>query len=117
MPDPKLEANKQTVLAFDEAGLDHRDSHGASTLPGERHVEHDPLIADGADGFTVFVGTAIVKIPNLRAEVENVFGEGDFVMPGSATVGPFQLEGGDLVVHRDVIQPIQDDAANQNGMF
>jgi hypothetical protein len=49
-PDPRLEQNKQTVLAFYEAGVNNKDFAAASAFLGGRYVQHNPLIADGVDG-------------------------------------------------------------------
>jgi hypothetical protein len=54
--DPKLEANKKTVLAFYEAGLNRKDFEAASKFIGERYVQHNPLIADDIEGFKAFLG-------------------------------------------------------------
>lgn len=126
--DPKLEANKQTVLAFYEAGLNQKDFAAASKLIGKRYVQHNPLVADGIEGFKAFLSYLKEKFPSLRAEIKNVFADGDFVIVhvhavrepgqrGSAIVDIFKLEDGKIVEHWDVIQPIPEDAANPNGMF
>ncbi|MDX6237080.1 MAG: hypothetical protein QOG10_1895 [Kribbellaceae bacterium] len=126
--DPRLEANKQTVLAFYEVGLNQRDFEAATKLIGPRYVQHNPLIPDGIEGFKAFLGYLAETFPLLRAEVKNVFAEGDFVIGhvhgvrvpgqrGSAIVDIFKLEDGKIVEHWDVMQPIPEDAANQNGMF
>jgi predicted SnoaL-like aldol condensation-catalyzing enzyme len=125
---PKLEWNKRTVLAFYEAGLNQKDFEAASKLIGEHYVQHNPLIADGLDGFRAFVDYLKEAFPGLRAEVKSVFAEDDFVIAhvhgvrvpgqrGSAIVDIFRLEDGKIVEHWDVMQPIPEDAANQNGMF
>jgi predicted SnoaL-like aldol condensation-catalyzing enzyme len=127
-PDPKLESNKQTVLAFYEAGLNNKDFDAASKLIGARYVQHNPLIADGIEGFKGFVGYLGETFPKLRAEIKNIFAEGDFVIAhvhgvrvpgqlGTAIVDIFKLEEGKIVEHWDVMQPVPEEAANQNGMF
>lgn len=127
LPDPTHESNKQTVLAFYD-GVVQKDFDAASKFIGDRYVQHSPLIADGHEGFRAFLGYLKEAFPKLRAEVKNIFAEGDFVIAhvhgvrvpgqrGSAIVDIFKLEDGKIVEHWDVHQPIPEDAANQNGMF
>ena len=126
--DAKLEANKKTVMAFYEAGLNNKDFDAASKLIGARYVQHNPLIADGIEGFKAFVGFLKERFPNLRGEIKRVFAEGDYVIlhahgvrvpgqPGSAIVDIFKLEDGKIVEHWDVMQAVPDEAVNPNGMF
>jgi predicted SnoaL-like aldol condensation-catalyzing enzyme len=126
--DPRLEANKKIVLAFYEAGLNQKDFDAASKFIGEHYVQHNPLIADGIDGFKTFVGFLKQTFPNLRGEIKRVFADGDFVIlhahgirapgqRGSAIIDIFRLDGGKIVEHWDVMQTIPDDAVNSNGMF
>jgi predicted SnoaL-like aldol condensation-catalyzing enzyme len=126
--DPKLEANKNTVMAFFEAGLNKKDFDAASKFFGERYVRHNPLIADGIDGFKAFLSFLMETFPQLRGNIKRVFAEGDYVIMhthgvrvpgqrGSAIVDIFKLEDGKIVEHWDVIQPIPENAINQNGMF
>ncbi len=123
-----LARNKQTVLAFYEAGINDKDFEAASKLIGDRYVQHNPRIADGIDGFRAFVEQLKTEFPQLRAEVKNVVAEGDFVMAhvhgvrvpgqrGTAIVDIFRFEDGRIVEHWDVMQPIPDESANPNGMF
>lgn len=128
MTSPKMELNKQTVLAFYEAGINQKDFDTAAQLIGERYVQHNPRIADGIQGFKAFLAELKETFPLLRAEIKNVFAEGDFVVGhvqgvrvpgqrGTAIVDIFRLEDGKIVEHWDVMQPIPEDAANGNGMF
>jgi predicted SnoaL-like aldol condensation-catalyzing enzyme len=123
-----MELNKQTVLAFYEAGINQKDFDTAAQLIGERYVQHNPRIADGIQGFKAFLAELKETFPLLRAEIKNVFAEGDFVVGhvqgvrvpgqrGTAIVDIFRLEDGKIVEHWDVMQPIPEDAANGNGMF
>jgi predicted SnoaL-like aldol condensation-catalyzing enzyme len=123
-----LESNKRTVLAFYEAGLNRKDFDAAAKFIGPRYVQHNPLIADGLDGFKAFLGHLRETFPRLRAEIKNVVAEGDLVVAhvhgvrvpgqrGTAIVDIFRLEDGKIVEHWDVMQPIPEDAAHQNGMF
>ncbi|MEV6269231.1 nuclear transport factor 2 family protein [Kribbella sp. NPDC051936] len=123
------ERNKQTVRDFCEAGLNQKDFHAAAQLIGDRYVQHNPRIADGIAGFEAFVATLRRDFPDLRAEVKQLFADGDHVIahvygvrvpgqPGTAIVDIFRLdEDGRIVEHWDVMQPIPDTAANSNGMF
>jgi predicted SnoaL-like aldol condensation-catalyzing enzyme len=115
-------------MAFHDAAINSKDFAGATQFIGGRYVQHNPLIADGLDGFKAFLGTLREKFPELRAEPKRLFAEGDFVIVqthgvrapserGSAIVDIFKLEDGKIVEHRDVIQPIPEKALNQNGMF
>lgn len=128
-PDPKLERNEQKVLAFYEAGINNKDFGAASKFIGERYVQHNPQIADGAEGFKRRVSFIKETFPELRAEVKNIVAEGDFVMAhvhgvrvpgrrGTAIVDILRLdEDAKLVEHWDVMQDIPEHAENQNGMF
>jgi predicted SnoaL-like aldol condensation-catalyzing enzyme len=127
--DPRLESNKQTVLAFYEVGLNEKDFAAAAKLIGDRYVQHNPRIADGIEGFEVFLGQLRDDFPALRAEVKSIFADGDFVIAhvygvrvpgqlGTAIVDIFRLDAnGRIVEHWDVMQPIPETAVHHNGMF
>ncbi|MDF0580025.1 nuclear transport factor 2 family protein [Bradyrhizobium yuanmingense] len=122
------EANRQTVLAFYEKGLNQKDADAALAYVGNRYVQHNPTAPDGPDGFRKFIGFLREKFPNSRSEIKRSFAEGDFVIlhvhsvrePGTrgrAIVDIFKLENGKIVEHWDVIQEIPENAANGNTMF
>ncbi len=120
--------NKQTVLAFYEAAINRKDVEAASAYLGDTYTQHNPRIADGIEGFRAFVADLRDRFPRLRAEVKTLVAEGDLVVghvhgvrvpgqPGTAIIDIFRLDGGRIVEHWDVMQPVPDDQANPNGMF
>ena len=122
------EANRKTVLAFYEKGLNQKDADAALAHVGDRYVQHNPNAADGPDGFRKFIGFLRDKFPNSHSEIKRSFADGDYVIlhvhavrePGSrgnAIVDIFKLENGKVVEHWDVVQPIPENPANNNTMF
>jgi predicted SnoaL-like aldol condensation-catalyzing enzyme len=122
------EANRKTVLAFYEKGLNQKDADAALAHVGDRYVQHNPNAADGPDGFRKFIGFLRDKFPNSHSEIKRSFVDGDYVIlhvhavrePGSrgnAIVDIFKLENGKVVEHWDVVQPIPENPANNNTMF
>ncbi|MBR0859350.1 nuclear transport factor 2 family protein [Bradyrhizobium liaoningense] len=122
------EANRKTVLAFYEKGLNQKDADGALAYVGDRYVQHNPNAADGPEGFRKFIGFLREKFPNSHSEIKRSFVDGDFVIlhvhsvrePGSkgrAIVDIFKLDNGKIVEHWDVVQDIPENPANNNTMF
>lgn len=122
------EANRKTVLAFYEKGLNQKDADAALAYVGDRYVQHNPNAADGPDGFRKFIGFLRDKFPNSHSEIKRSFVDVDYVIlhvhavrePGSrgnAIVDIFKLENGKVVEHWDVVQPIPENPANNNTMF
>jgi predicted SnoaL-like aldol condensation-catalyzing enzyme len=124
------EENKKVVIAFYEKALNDRDPETAFRLYGaEYYRQHNPLIEDGEQGVRKFAAWIRDNPRRPRAVIKRVFAEGDYVIlhvqwtglleggRGEAVVDIFRLEGGKVVEHWDVIQPIPETAANQNTMF
>ena len=122
------EANRQTVLAFYEKGLNQKDADAALQYVGNRYVQHNPTAADGPEGFRKFVGFLREKFPKSHSDIKRSFVDGDYVIlhvnavrepgtRGSAIVDIFKLENGKIVEHWDVIQDVPEQAANTNTMF
>jgi predicted SnoaL-like aldol condensation-catalyzing enzyme len=124
----QLEANKKTVTAFEDAALNQKDFDAAAKYLGPRYTQHNPSAADGPDGLKAYIAFLKDKFPNNRSEIKRIFADGDFVIVhdhavreagtrGVAIVNIYKLEGGKVIEHWDVIQPVPEQAANNNGMF
>jgi predicted SnoaL-like aldol condensation-catalyzing enzyme len=124
----QMEENKKTVRALYEAVLNKKDFDEASKYLGSKYIQHNPNAADGPDGLKGFIGFLRDKFPNNRSEIKRIFADGDYVIVhvhavrepgtrGNAIIDIFRLENGKVVEHWDVVQPIPEKAANDNGMF
>ena len=124
----QMEENKKTVRALYEAVLNKKDFDEASKYLGSKYIQHNPNAADGPDGLKGFIGFLKDKFPNNRSEIKRIFADGDYVIVhvhavrepgtrGNAIIDIFRLENGKVVEHLDVVQPIPEKAANDNGMF
>jgi predicted SnoaL-like aldol condensation-catalyzing enzyme len=126
--DQQEEANKKTVIAFYEAALNQKDFAAARKYIGPRYTQHNPNAADGPEGFKKFIDFLREKYPQSHSDIKQAFADGDYVILhvhavrqpntlGSAIVDIFKLEHGKIVEHWDVIQPVPEKSANDNGMF
>lgn len=122
------EANKKVVLDFYEKGLNQKDFDAAAKHFGPKYIQHNPTAPDGIEGFKAFIAFRKDKFPHAKSEIKRAFAEGDYVIlhvhgvrePGErgvAIVDIFRLENGKIVEHWDVVQPIPEKAANDNGML
>ena len=95
------------------------------------YIQHDPNSATGRDGTIAALEAHMKRSPNMRHDLKRViYGDDGTVCvhyhfrhkPGDrglAVVDLFRIEGGYLVEHWDIIQPIPapEDCKNDNGMF
>ena len=124
-----VEQNKRAAveyinLAFNEGKPDE----AVERYQGPMYIQHNPMAADGAEPFIGFVKYLKSEFPEFTYEVKRVIGEGDLVAVhghlkntpddrGMAVVDILRYENGKAVEHWDVIQPIPEEAANENTMF
>ena len=122
------EANKKAVVEFYDKALNQKDFDAAAKYFGQRYIQHNPNAQDGIEGFRKFIEFRREKFPAAKSEIKRALADGDMVIlhvhsvrePGErgvAIIDIFRLEGGKIVEHWDVVQPIPEKAANENGMF
>src|SRR5260221_5138280 len=115
--DEPRETNKQTVIAFYEAAINHKDFAAAEKYLGSRYTQHNPNAADGPQGLKKFLDFLRDKYPAAHSEIRQVFAHGEYVIlhvhavrephtPGSAIVRIFQVQDGKNLEQWDGIQPI-----------
>lgn len=125
----KLEANRQAVLAYYDLSFNQGEPEKAVELyQGEQYIQHNPHAADGSQAFIDFVNWFRGEHPELHMDFKRTVAEGDLVVThshqtlfpgdrGTAVMDIFRLEDGKIVEHWDVVQPVPEEAANDNTMF
>ena len=124
------ETNKDIAVAFYKKALfEGRVEDAFRLYASAPYRQHNPLIEDGKEGVKKFVAWVMANHPDARCEIKRVFADGDHVIlhshwhglsdnpRGEAVVDIFRLEGGKVLEHWDVIQPIPETSTNANTMF
>lgn len=124
------ERNKANVLAFYELGINQFQTvQAAKQYLGDVYLQHNPMVADGAEAFIKAFHSVQQKYPQSKGTIKRVIAEGDLVMlhihrqndandVGRAVVDIFRLdEQGKIVEHWDVSQPVSEKTASGRGMF
>ena len=120
---------KQVVLDFYDLAFVKRQPAQARTLYlSSEYKQHNPTAPDGAEVFPDLINGLFSQVPNASFHLKRVVAEGDLVVLhynlkmfpddlGQAVVDIFRIDGGRIVEHWDVIQPVPSDTNNDNGMF
>lgn len=125
----QTEANKALAVSLVEDVLMGRDPAKITDyISSEAYAQHNPHIADNLSGIVAAVEALTAQNSMFQyTKVHKVLGEGNFVLTVSegqwngttnAFYDLFRMEGGMMVEHWDVIQPVPTEGlANTNGMF
>jgi predicted SnoaL-like aldol condensation-catalyzing enzyme len=126
------EQNRQLVLtAVSRFGAG--DVAGFTGLLGEEFVSHNPRVAhdpaaqSGRQAFADYLsGPGSAHLRDATVTAKHLLADGDLVAVHThvatpqgdlATVDLFRVDGGLIVEHWDVVQPIPDDVLHSHGMF
>ena len=126
----KTDANKLKIEEFlTRAMINHEQVDITQYISPVTYVQHNPMVADGLEGFGAFMGEMAKKGVTMEySKVHKVIGEGNFVLTMSegAFAGEpqsfydlFRLEDGLIVEHWDIIVPMPgaDAKHNEAGKF
>lgn len=122
------EANRRLVIDFYEAVFTRHDLSAAERLLSEGYIQHNPRVPDGRAAFVNAFRAIFAANPQASSRIIRSAADGDLVYlhvhsrsthedRGRAIVDIFRVEGGRIVEHWDVIQPVPETAANSNTMF
>jgi predicted SnoaL-like aldol condensation-catalyzing enzyme len=120
---------KETITAFYRMVFyDHKVAEAFKIYVGASYKQHNPLVPDGIEPSVAFLSKRFDTNPQAINEIKRVIADGDLVAVhvhsrsndsdrGRAIVDIFRLENGKIVEHWDVIQPVPENAQNNNTMF
>ena len=126
----RLARNKRNVVGFYTLAFNGKKPREAvARYVGATYTQHNPQAADGPQAFIDFVEFYTGQNPQLNVDIKRVIAECDLVVThsnikvnpavrGDAVMDIFRIDKrGKIVEHWDVIQPVPETAANDNGMF
>jgi len=121
------ERNKQIVTAAYQRIFGDLDITAVDEYMSKDFIQHNPTIADGAEGVKALVQRLISQgIPQQKIGFKHVAAEGDIVflhsryeMAGKEWrfIDIYRVADNKLVEHWDAMMPMPDDRANNNPMF
>ncbi|MBC2665495.1 nuclear transport factor 2 family protein [Novosphingobium flavum] len=128
-PAPSLtERNRAVVKDFAHRFYDLKDVRGAFEAHVARgYVQHNPNIADGREAAVKALGP-IFSAPGSVFEIKRIVVDGDTAVihlrgrsgaegQGGSVADIYRLQGGKIVEHWDVLQPIQPTTINPHPYF
>lgn len=92
------------------------------------YIQHNPMAATGRDAAIAFLEPFMAGHPDIHYSIKRIIADGDLVAVhahgrfapddrGIAVVDILRVEGCKVVEHWDVVQPVPETSANENGMF
>lgn len=92
------------------------------------YIQHNPMAQTGRDAAIAFLEPFFAGNPHIRYEIKRIIADGNLVAVhahgrfapddrGIAVVDILRVEGCKVMEHWDVVQPVPEKSANENGMF
>lgn len=128
MPDDLTERNRRVITAFAEQFYGRKDLRGAfESYVTPDYVQHNPGIPDGREAAIERL-SAMFANPETSFTVKRILVDGELACihlharpgrweHGGAVCDLYRLQGGRIVEHWDVMQPVPEQAMNANTMF
>ncbi|TDP55447.1 putative SnoaL-like aldol condensation-catalyzing enzyme [Bacteriovorax stolpii] len=123
------EKNKKLVVDFYELAFNkHKPTEAAKKYIGNKYIQHNPHVPNGAEAFYNYFEGHFKKNPESHVIIKRALADGDLVALhlhskenkadlGRAIVDIFRVENGKIVEHFDVVQEVPAKTANGNTMF
>ena len=120
---------RQVVEAFGKLFYEELKVREAfETWVREDYIQHNPVAPDGRQPAIDALSSWLSAQPGFKYHVKRIIAEGDLVAVhmharptpeerGFAVVDIFRVEGCKIAEHWDVLQPVPEKSANDNGMF
>ena len=92
------------------------------------YIQHKPTLPDGREPVIAFLERLLERFPDRTFTIHRIISSDDLVAVhyhsqatpddlGFAVVDIFRVENCKMVEHWDVVQPVQEESANENTMF
>jgi predicted SnoaL-like aldol condensation-catalyzing enzyme len=125
---PDTSPKQVAVDFFDMVFKQRKPLEAADKYLGDTYKQHNPTAPDGRDGFKNLISGAFDAFPEFNVEIKRIFEDGDHAIVhhhvktspddrGTACVDIFKVKDGQIIEHWDVLQPVPEEAANDNTMF
>ena len=123
-----LEANKQNAIAFYRTAFMGEAKRAVKLYVGAEYIQHNPVVADGKQGFIDYFGQMAKNYPEKSIEFVRAIAEGDLVAlhthqtwPGGDEYVTMDFlrfdDNGKIVEHWDSIQQVPDEFSHNNSMY
>lgn len=124
----KLEQNKLNAVAFYRTAYMGNPEEAVDLYVGDKYIQHNPLVADGKQGFVDYFNQMTRDYPNKDIEFLRVIAEDNMVALHTRQMWPdgdeyvtmdfFRFDlAGKIVEHWDSIQKVPAQSAHNNTMF
>lgn len=121
---PKEVVTKFMTMFYEEKKV--REAFETWVDPG--YIQHNPMAATGRDAAVNFLEPFFAGNPDIKYEIKRIIADGNLVAVhahgrfskddrGIAVIDILRVEGCKVMEHWDVVQPVPEKSANENGMF
>lgn len=123
-----ISQNKQNAIAFYKMAYEGNPRQAVAVYVGDDYTQHNPLVADGSEGFIAYFEKMTVEYPDKSIEFLRAIAEEDMVALHTHQTWPdnnqyvtmdfFRFdENGKIVEHWDAIQHIPAGSVSGNAMY
>jgi predicted SnoaL-like aldol condensation-catalyzing enzyme len=124
----RLTPKEVTVNFMTAFYIDKKVREAFETWVDPEYIQHNPMAATGRDAAVAFLEPFFADNPGISYSIKRIIADGDLVAVhshgkfaegdrGVAVVDILRVKGCKVMEHWDVVQPVPEASANENGMF